>query len=157
MSTLHRQLTVSLLAALAAMVTIAVVLVGPPARATTADAYGSAAVRATNAVRRDHDLHTLRVDRCLQRHAVRQAKRMARQHRMFHQDITIALRRCHLRSVGENVAVGYGSGRAVVRQGWMRSAPHRANLLHRSFRIVAVAARKGSDGRWYASQLLGQR
>jgi uncharacterized protein YkwD len=157
MSTFHRQLTVTLLAALAAVAALAVVLVGPPARATTADGYGTAAVRATNAVRRGHGLHTLRADRCLQRYAAAQARRMARQDRMFHQDIGVALRRCHLRSIGENVAVGYPSGRAVVRQGWMQSPPHRANLLHRSFRIVAVAARRGSDGRWYASQLLAQR
>jgi uncharacterized protein YkwD len=157
MSTLHRQLTVVLVAALAAAVAVAVVLIGPPARATTADAYGGAAVTATNAVRHDRHLHGLRPDRCLQRFAARQAERMAARHLMFHQDIGTTLRRCHLRAVGENVAVGYPSGRSVVRQGWMKSPPHRANLLHRSFRIVAVAARRGSDGRWYASQLLAQR
>jgi uncharacterized protein YkwD len=157
MCTLNRQLAVLLLAALAVAVTIAVVLIGPPARATTPDGYGRAAVGATNAVRRTHALHTLRPDRCLQRFAARQAGRMATQRRMFHQDVVATLRRCHLRSVGENVAVGYGTGRAVVRGGWMQSPPHRANILHRSFRIVAVAARRGSDGQWYASQLLAER
>ena len=157
MSTLNRQVGVTLLATVAVAVWIAVLLVGPPARAARPEAYGSAAVKATNAVRRAHHLHTLRSDRCLQRYAAAQAARMARQRRMFHQDIVTTLRRCDLGSVGENVAVGYGSGRDVVRRGWMKSPPHRANILHRSFRIVAVAARRGADGRWYASQLLGRR
>ena len=156
MSALNRRLT-ALLATLAVAVTVAVVLVGPPARAAAPRAYGSAAVKATNAVRRAHGLHTLRTDRCLQRYASAQAARMAAQRRMFHQDIVATLHRCHLSSIGENVAVGYTSGRSVVRSGWMQSPPHRANILHRSFRIVAVGARRGSDGRWYASQLLARR
>jgi uncharacterized protein YkwD len=82
---------------------------------------------------------------------------MAAQHRMFHQDISVPLRVCHLRSIGENVAVGFRTGRSVVRDGWMKSPPHRANILRRSFHLVAVAAKKGADGRWYASQVFGGR
>ena len=141
----------------ASVLAAAVTLLGPAAQASPADTYGHAARRATNAVRHAHGLPRLHADRCLERYAAAQARRMARQGRMFHQDIRVALRRCHLREIGENVAYGYPSGRAVVRQGWMRSAPHRANILHRSYRLLAVEARKGADGRWYASQLFGRR
>jgi uncharacterized protein YkwD len=147
-----------LLAAVAAAAAVALtVLVGPPAQADPAAHYGSAAVTATNAVRRAHHLHELKLDACLERFATRQAERMARQDRMFHQDIGITLQRCGLTAVAENVAYGFANGRSVVRDGWMKSPPHRANILHPSYRLIAVAARKGSDGSWYASQLFGRR
>jgi uncharacterized protein YkwD len=149
--------SITLLGVPTVALTLAVTLLGPPAQAVTPEEYGRAAVRATNAVRASHDLHRLHLDACLQRAADRQARRMAAQRRMFHQDIEATLRACHLRSVGENVAVGFRSGRGVVRNGWMKSPPHRANILRRSNRLVAVAARKGGDGRWYASQVLGRR
>lgn len=147
----------ALLVAATFAVALAVVAPGPPANAVTPESYGRAAVKATNTVRGHHHLHRLRTDRCLHRLAARQAARMAAQRRIFHQDIAATLQRCHLRSVGENVAAGYRTGRGVVRHGWMQSPPHRANILHGSYRLIAVAARKGVDGRWYASQLFGRR
>ncbi len=45
---------------------------------------------------------------------------MAAQRRMYHQDLEPILRRCGMSMVGENVAYGFTSGRAVVR-GWMDS------------------------------------
>lgn len=155
MTTFTRNITVVLLTTF--LVAAAVIMLGPAARATTPDGYGHAAERATNVVRGSHDLRRLHDSSCLERYAAAQARRMASQRRMFHQNIVVALRRCHLHSVGENVAVGYPSGRGVVRRGWMHSAPHRANILHRSYRLLAVEARKGADGRWYASQLFGRR
>jgi uncharacterized protein YkwD len=155
MSLLIRPL--ALLVAAMSMISLAVVASGPLASAVTAESYGRAAERATNVVRRQHHLHRLRADRCLHRFAAKQAGRMAAQRRMFHQDIGVTLRACHLRTVGENVAVGFRSGRAVVRQGWMKSPPHRANILHRPYRLIAVVARQGSDGQWYASQVFGRR
>jgi uncharacterized protein YkwD len=142
---------------LATLIVSGTLLLDTSAHAVTPEQYGRSAVRATNAVRTAHHLHRLRADACLQRFAASQARRMAAQRRMFHQDIRRPLRACHLSSVGENVAAGFRTGRDVVRNGWMKSPPHRANLLRRSHRLVAVAARKGSDGRWYASQLLGRR
>jgi uncharacterized protein YkwD len=59
-------------------------------------------------------------------------------------------------TVGENVAYGYTSGREVV-QGWMHSPGHRANILNRGFRVVAVAAAESDSGRWYAAQVFGRR
>jgi uncharacterized protein YkwD len=148
-------LRASVLSALALVAPL--LLVSSPAHAAGPASYSASAVRATNAVRSAHHLHRLRGDACLQRHAAAQAKRMAAKRRMFHQDIGATMRACGLRSVGENVAVGYRTGKGVVRRGWMHSAPHRANILRREYRLIAVAARKGSDGRWYASQVFGRR
>ena len=63
----------------------------------------------------------------------------------------------HLVAAGENVAYGYPNGRAVVNQGWMKSEGHRANILSRGFKLVAVAARRDDDGTWYAAQVFGRR
>ena len=39
----------------------------------------------------------------------------------------------------------------------MRSEGHRANILSRGFRLVAVGARRDGDGTWYAAQVFGRR
>jgi uncharacterized protein YkwD len=133
------------------------VLVAEPAAASPAATYGRAAFKATNVQRVKHD--RVRLDRgaCLQRYAVRQARRMARAERIWHQDLDTVLRTCGMRFVGENVAAGFPTGRSVVVRGWMKSQGHRENILERGFRRMGLAARKGDDGRWYAAQVFGRR
>ncbi len=118
--------------------------------------YQNQARAATNNKREAHDLVRLRSGKCVQRAAVRQARRMANQERMFHQDLGRVMDRCGLTSAGENVAFGYSTGRQVVRA-WMRSEGHRANILARSFRILGMAMRRSDDGRPYAAQVFGRR
>ncbi len=141
-------------AVLASMVTLA-----PPAVAQTADAttYQRQVFRTTNQQRARHDLVKYRHQSCVQRYAVRQAKRMARQDRMFHQDLLRVLTDCGLALAGENVAYGYNSGRSVVNQGWMHSPGHRANILNPAFRLLGSGARRSADGTWYAAQVFGTR
>lgn len=127
------------------------------AAASSAVVYEGQAVVTTNKHRTRHHLHVLRADRCLSRFANRQAARMASQHRIFHQYLQPIVRRCGLRHVGENVAVGYSSGKSVVSDGWMHSVGHRRNILTRGFRIVAVGAAQDGAGRWYTAQVLGRR
>lgn len=129
----------------------------PAAQAAPADRYARQAVKATNHARVDHDLDRLRVNACLKRKARSHARDMARQERMFHQELGPVQQDCGMGWVGENVAYGYDSGRSVVRQGWMKSAGHRANILSGNYRLVAVGAAKGDDGRWYAAQVFGTR
>ncbi|MDN4171364.1 CAP domain-containing protein [Nocardioides sp. SOB77] len=131
----------------------------PSAAATTTGAAGYAgdARVATNAQRADHGRARVGSDGCLQRMAARQADRMARAGRMWHQDLQRVLRDCDMRLVGENVAQGYASGRATVDRGWMRSAGHRRNILDPDFRAMGLAARQGEGGRWYVAQVLGAR
>ena len=145
---------VSLLAG-AVTVLVLVGLTPATAQASPATDYANAAFKATNERRVAHDRVRLSRGDCLQRYARRQAIRMAEQRRMFHQDLGPILRRCGQSMVGENVAYGYPTGRAVVRA-WMNSSGHRANILEPRYRRMGLAARKGSDGRWYVSQVFGR-
>ena len=82
---------------------------------------------------------------------------MAESGSMYHQDLGPVMDGCGLSTAGENVAYGYPSGRAVVRRGWMHSEGHRANILSRDYRLVAVAARRDAGGTWYVAQVFGRR
>lgn len=151
----------TLLAALAtALVTVlaTATTLAPPAVARTPEAtYQHQIFTATNHQRARHHRVAFKRQRCVQKYAVRQARRMARQDRMFHQDLGRVLRDCGLRAAGENVAYGYRSGRSVVNDGWMHSKGHRANILNRQFRLLGVGARRSADGTWYAAQVFGRR
>ena len=128
-----------------------------PAASDAADDYGRQAERTTDLRRAERDIPRLDGSRCLRKHATRQARRMARSERIWHQDLQVVLKDCDMSFAGENVAAGYDSGRAVVNRGWMRSKDHRRNLLEKRFQRVEVVARKGDDGRWYAAQVFGRR
>jgi uncharacterized protein YkwD len=127
-----------------------------PAQAQSVENYQRQARTVTNNVRENHDRVRLRQGRCVQRFARRQARRMANQERMFHQDLGPVMRQCNLSSVGENVAYGYPTGRRVVRA-WMRSPGHRANILTKSYRLLGLAMRRSDNGTPYAVQVFGRR
>lgn len=128
-----------------------------PAHALTAqETYSHAAVSATQQVRTARALGSLRYSRCLAQLAWAQAHRMARRHEMFHQDMGTVLRTCHLSWAAENVAYGFPTGTSVVYDGWMKSPPHRANLLSRHYTMMAIGAVRSGDGRWYVSQVFGR-
>jgi uncharacterized protein YkwD len=124
--------------------------------AQTVARYQKQARAVTNNKREAHDLVKLRYGKCVQRFAAKQARRMANQDRMFHQDLGPVMNRCHLNGAGENVAYGYPTGRKVVRA-WMRSDGHRANILEPSYRILGMAMRRSEDGTPYAAQVFGRR
>jgi uncharacterized protein YkwD len=141
----------------AVVVSSALWLVPAEASAARATTYADAAFRATNAHRADEGRVQLREGACLTRMAERWARHMARTGRMVHQDLGPIARRCELSMVGENIAMGYPSGRAVVNRGWMHSEGHRANILRREYRLMGIGAARDSDGRWWASQVFGRR
>ncbi len=143
---------------LAVLAVLAALLMPTPAQAATPESrYGTKAVRATNNARAAADLRELRSTTASSASRVRQAKAMAAQEEMYHQDLGPIMDECGLSTVGENVAYGYSTGRAVVWQGWMLSEGHRANILNRDFRLVAVAGRRSDDGTWYAAQVFGSK
>jgi uncharacterized protein YkwD len=139
------------------MAVIAALLAPGVANAGPAAEYAAKAVQASNAAREARDLRPLKVNECLRRFAVKQARSMADQGEIYHQDLGAILDTCSLVFVGENVAYGYPTGRSVVNKGWMRSEGHRENILNPGFRLVAVAARRDDNGTWYAAQVLGRR
>jgi uncharacterized protein YkwD len=119
--------------------------------------YQHQAFTATNNARHHHNRAALHSQDCVQKFAVMQARKMANQDRMFHQELGPIMRECHLSAAGENVAFGYPSGRSAVKDGWMHSAGHRANILNRYFRLLGIGARRSADGTWYASQVFGRK
>lgn len=131
---------------------------GPAANAATpAQTYASQAFKVTNTIRANHDRRVLKSNRCLKRAAARQARKMAGQETIFHQLLGPLLSLCLLSSVGENVAYGYPTGKAVVRKGWMKSPGHRRNILRAKWTHMGIAARKSDDGVWYVAQVFGKR
>jgi len=55
-------------------------------------------------------------------------------------------------TVGENVAVGFSSAKAVV-MAWMCSPPHRKNLMSCDFSSIGVGAGVSSAGRNFYTQV----
>jgi uncharacterized protein YkwD len=135
--------------------TAAPVVAEPAAKKTAQAKYQQQAHHTTNKHRVANGLEELKRTDCVQRFAVRQAKAMAQQERTFHQDLGPILTDCGLLAVGENVAAGYPTGRSVVNDGWMDSAPHRLNILNPGFQLMGLGARKGHDGSWYVAQVFG--
>ena len=119
--------------------------------------YQRQAHNTTNNQREARGLARLTRTDCVQRFAVRQAKTMAQQERMFHQDLAPILTECGLVLVGENVAYGYKTGRSVVNDGWMNSPGHLANIVNPAYTLMGIGARKGHDGHWYVAQVFGRK
>ena len=142
---------------LAVVVASVLWLVPAEASASRATTYAETAFRATNAQRADQGLAQLREAACLTRMAEQWARRLARTGSLVHQDLQPVLSRCGLSMVGENIAMGYSSGRAVVNRGWMRSDGHRANILRREYRLMGIGAARDANGRWWSSQVFGRR
>ena len=119
--------------------------------------YQQQAHNATNKQRVAKGLKELKKQNCVQKFAVRQAKAMARQQLMYHQDLGPVAKDCGLNAVGENVAYGYPTGGSVVNDGWMNSEGHRANILNPDFKLMGIGARRGDDGLWYVAQVFGRK
>ena len=134
----------------------AVFVVGPvgTAAAAPSDTYEADAIRYTNAERTKRGLVALRAQACLDKYAERLAVALSREQRLRHSNLSTIARDCRLRTVGENVAYGYPSGKAVV-AGWMGSSGHRANILNRSFRLIGLGAVQDGRGRWWVAQTFG--
>lgn len=109
----------------------------------------------TNRSRAAHDLPPLKAQACLQRFAQKQANAQAGKQTMYHQDLQPVLRRCSMSFVGENVAWGYTSSKSVQRA-WMNSPGHRANILHRKFKLVGVGVATARDGSLYYAVVFGR-
>lgn len=154
--TTRRTPRTALTAVTAVILALAVSLVPALAQAQSKVKYQNQARAVTNNNRDNHDLTELRKGDCVQMFARRQARRMANQDRMFHQDLAVVLKACGLTSVGENVAAGYATGREAVRA-WMDSPLHRANILEPGFRKLGMAVRRSADGTPYAAQVFGRR
>ena len=97
--------------------------------------------RETNASRRHHDVHRVRINREMSQLARRHSLAMSRRGELFHTNspTSLYLRGVRWRVWGENVGVTSGSPDSLQRA-FMASAGHRQNVLNRSFRKVAIGA-----------------
>lgn len=141
---------------LGSMLTV-VLAAGPVGGASAApsDNYERDAARYANAERTRRGRPALAGHSCLDVYAERLAAALAREQRLRHSNLSVVLRACKLRTVGENVAYGYPNGRSVT-QGWMASPGHRANILNAAFRGVGIGAVQDGAGRWWVAQVLGR-
>jgi uncharacterized protein YkwD len=142
----HRVLaaiTASLLV-LVAMVTGAVTA-GPAGASTVEDSFTAK----LNAERSSRDISRLATSGALVTVARAQALRMANANVLYHNpNLTTAVK--NWRWVGENV--GYGGSAAVVHSAFMRSAPHKANILDGDYTQVGIGA-VVKDGRVWVAQV----
>jgi len=132
-----------------------VLLTPVAARAATPEAtYENAVLKYTNIERTNRDLRALKISTCVDKYAEKQAARMRAAGKLAHQNMTTIMNGCGLKSVGENIAYGFPSGKGVV-GAWMKSSGHRANILRGSYRLMGVGAVRDSDGVWWVSQVFG--
>ena len=118
--------------------------------------YEAHVIRYTNIHRVAHLRVKLSTNSCVDSYAESHARWMASRKELKHQSMTPILSNCGLRSVGENIAVGFPSGFSTV-SAWMKSSGHRANILKSSYRLIGVGAYQDTSGRWWVSQVFGTK
>lgn len=135
-------------------------------RGTDVDTLERDVVTLTNNKRRARGCRALRrndaLDQAAQQHTDKMAAR-GRSGTLSHQlsgepDVGTRIRRAGYdwRGVGENVAAGQTTARAVMRS-WMNSRGHRRNILNCRFRHIGVGLAYATDGRPYWTQDFGYR
>ncbi|MBC9226621.1 hypothetical protein GL325_09820 [Aeromicrobium sp. 636] len=144
-----------ILVALVMATALAAVPSAPASAAVSATTFDQRLHDQTNRSRQAHHLRKLRFHACLDRYAQRQARRMAKQQRMFHQDLSVVLRQCNARAVGENVAHGYRTPRSNIRA-WLESPGHRHNMLSRKYTRLGVGVAKDARGHTWTAQVFGR-
>jgi uncharacterized protein YkwD len=138
--------------ALAAVV-LSVALVVQGAFAPSADAATrrrDTMVSLTNADRTERDRDALGLNAKLSRYAKRHSRDMADAGDLFHtEDLAEKLKGLDWSIGGENV--GVGSDLNEVEDAFMRSKPHRRNILRRAFEHMAVGVFQGDDDRFWVT------
>lgn len=122
-------------------------------------------IRLVNVERRRNRLDTLVFNAALDKAARIQAVEMAAERKMAHElpGAPLPTLKDRARSAGyeyrqlaENIAYGYPSARGVV-DGWMKSPPHRANILDRGVVETGVGVARAKTGELYFCQVFGGR
>ena len=122
----------------------------PVAPAVAGSHSEAAFVSDTNHARYRHDRRDYAVRSHLNEVAQRWAEWMAAHHTLRHNPYLES--QVHDWSeLGENV--GAGPGEDAIHRAFMDSAPHRDNILSRSFTQVGVGTARGSDGKLYVDEV----
>lgn len=133
------------------------------ARAGTPATMRRQVVVLTNERRRNRGCPNLSRNRALDRAAQTHTRKMARRNQLSHQlpgepSLGVRVRRAgyNWTMVGENIAAGFRTPRAVMRA-WMRSDGHRRNILNCRFRHIGVGYAVSNRGTPYWTQVFGRR
>ena len=112
----------------------------------------------TNSLRSSQGVRALKEHDVLTRKAEDWAQHMARTGKLAHSNISDGLEGVSWRSVGENV--GYSSPTSstllTIHNMFVKSAPHRANLLNSKYTHMGVGVAKDSRGRVWVAQVFAQ-
>jgi uncharacterized protein YkwD len=124
-----------------------------------ADPYTNALYNALNYDRALNGLPPLTWGPKLSNTAGTWADQMKRVGSLYHQNLGALINSADYwgyRTMGENIIVApAGTSAAGLEAAWMNSAPHRANILSRSFNVVGIGYVRGLDGRVWAVQEFG--
>ncbi len=138
------------LPALVLALALATGLAAVPGTVRADGATEAAFARSTNRIRAAHGLRALRTDPVLTRLARAHARDMAARQRLCHTDLSRSVRRWVW--LGQNV--GYGGSVETLQGAFMRSPPHRANLLYRGANRIGVGTWRDRHGTlWVAVDL----
>jgi uncharacterized protein YkwD len=121
----------------------------PERRDASLTSLGRSLLDWTNHVRDRHGLRPLRSRNTVVRYAARHSRRMAQRHSLFHSttsQLTDVLSGTGWNICGENV--GYGSSLHRIERGFWRSAPHRENILRRSFDHAGIGVVRTARLTW---------
>ncbi|HZK50660.1 MAG TPA: CAP domain-containing protein [Actinomycetota bacterium] len=132
---------------IASIVLAALIPVSP---ATSANCWSYSAkerafAKKINSARGRHDARRLSLDPELSKVAMKQTKTMIKK-RLLHHTPNLGRRVTRWTMLGENV--GYGGTVGSLHKTFMRSAPHKRNILTRQFKYVGVGAKKAHGYLW---------
>jgi uncharacterized protein YkwD len=111
-------------------------------------------VTRTNTERVKAGLRALTVSSCATKQAAARTKVLVEEDRFEHDPLGPIVDACGSGTVGENLALGYPTAKAVV-AGWMGSEGHRANILGQQFTKIGVGCTNGPKGQLCAQVFLG--
>lgn len=141
----RRRATVFVVSIFAAL-SLAVVSAAPAYARTATDRF----VGDTNHARTNHSLHTYKVARDLKRIAQRWANHMAACRCVKHNP-KLESQAGNWEYLGENV--GQGGTEPRIQRAFMRSPPHRGNILDRDYTQVGIGTARGSNGAMYVDEV----
>ncbi len=134
---------------------VAVLVSGTASRVGAEDlARRDKMLRLLNQTRRAHGLPVFRLNANLSTYAWKHSKQMASRNYIFHtSDLYGVVRSYHPTRWGENV--GEAGWLKLVRKLWMRSAPHRANLLNAGYRRIGIGVVRARGVVWVTAIFYG--
>ena len=146
---MERHRLAAIIAGAATVLALAPTSIGPAAAGGCWSSKGSERgfARRINGARHGRGIGRLKLDPQLSRVARKHSAEMDRGNRLYHTPSSKLRRRVtHWSMLGENVGVG-GSVKSL-HKAFMRSAPHKHNVLGRSYRYVGVGTRSDGGTLW---------